>query len=80
MRDEDPEILFHARGLLARIDLFLASRGMGFNPDSERRRRLHEAFALDAMSDAELAAIGLRRRDIPAFVFADLLSETVAIS
>jgi hypothetical protein len=69
----DPEVIFDTKGLMARMDLFLASQGMGFNAGIERRRRLHEAWALNALSDPELTAMGLARKDIPAFVFADLL-------
>ncbi|GAA6163776.1 hypothetical protein NBRC116590_14800 [Pelagimonas sp. KU-00592-HH] len=73
MNEDEPDIEFRAGRLLQRIDMFLASQGMGFNAGTERRRRLHEAYALDALSDCELAYMGMNRADIPAFVFADLL-------
>jgi uncharacterized protein YjiS (DUF1127 family) len=37
------------------------------------RARLASVARLHAMSDAELAAMGLDRRDIPAFVMEDIL-------
>ena len=73
MNRTDTNITFHDRALMARIDLFLVEQGMGFNVGMEKRRRLHEAYALDALSDAQLTLMGLSRADIPAFVFADLL-------
>ena len=40
---------------------------------AETNRLVQEADALHAMSDADLAAKGLRREDIPRYVFRDLL-------
>ena len=73
MRSDDPEIHVLSSQVLRRLDLFLASQGMGFNAGTERRRRLHDACALDALSDCQLAYLGLTRDQIPAYVFADLL-------
>ncbi len=70
---DDPELHFSSSQMLRRMDLFLASQGMGFNAGTERRRRLHDAYALDALSDCQLASLGLTRDQIPAYVFADLL-------
>ena len=58
----------------AKLDLFFASMGQGLNPDRLRRARLHEIIVLEAMSDADLAAIGLHRDEILPHVFGDLLS------
>ncbi|MEQ9695730.1 hypothetical protein [Shimia sp. SDUM112013] len=69
----EPTIEFQNDRLMQRLDLFLASQGMGFNAATEKRRRLHEAYALNALSDCQLAHMGMTRADIPAFVFADLL-------
>jgi len=73
MKTEDLEISFLNNGLLGRLDLYLAGQGMGFNAAQEKRRRLHEACALEALSDCELAYLGLTRDQIPEFVFADML-------
>ncbi|MDP2580844.1 hypothetical protein Q8W37_12955 [Shimia thalassica] len=76
MSKTEPTIEFHDGRLLQRLDLFLVSQGMGFNAGTEKRRRLHDAFALDALSDCQLAYMGMTRADIPAFVFADLLGNS----
>ncbi|MBV2359023.1 hypothetical protein KUH32_04485 [Thalassococcus sp. CAU 1522] len=39
---------------------------------SESNFRVREAEKLNAMTDAQLCALGLRREDIPRFVFRDL--------
>ena len=38
----------------------------------ERRSRAAEIAALEAKSDAELAELGVKREQIPAYVFRDL--------
>jgi len=56
-----------------RLDRFFLERGMGFNSYrlvSERRETL---LWLNSKSDADLMLMGLSRRDIPAFVFRDLI-------
>ncbi|MBM9595147.1 hypothetical protein [Roseitranquillus sediminis] len=60
-------------GLRARLDRFFAGLGQGFNAYLESRSRIDEIRRLDARSDAELEAMGLRREDIPRHVFRDLL-------
>ena len=75
MAKTEPEIHFQKVAMQSRLDLFLAEQGMGFNAYIERRVRLHDALALNALSDAELAYMGLSRRGIPAFVFAELLGD-----
>ncbi len=57
------------------LDLFLAERAPGMNAYMLSRNRLASVARLAAMSDAELAAMGLRRCDIPAFVFEDILPD-----
>lgn len=52
----------------AEIDLFLASVGFGFNPGEMRRAMRPDALRLSAKSDAELACLGIRRDEIPAYV------------
>ncbi|QDC08852.1 DUF1127 domain-containing protein [Oceanicola sp. D3] len=60
-------------GLRARLDRFFASVGMGFNAYMESRSRMHQITRLNALSDRELNAMGLKREDIPRHVFRDLL-------
>jgi len=52
----------------AAIDLFLAGVGFGFNPGEMRRAIRPDALRLHAKSDAELACLGIRRDEIPAYV------------
>jgi uncharacterized protein YjiS (DUF1127 family) len=56
----------------ARLDRFFASLGQGFNAYVEARSRRDQIEALEALSDAELAERGLKRNDIPRYVFRDL--------
>lgn len=55
-----------------RIDRYFLSLGMGFNADRLVRDRRDILCWLNAKSEAELAMMGIARRDIPAFVFRDL--------
>jgi hypothetical protein len=55
------------------LDLFMAEHAPGMNAYMLTRTRLASVARLHAMSDAELAAMGLDRRDIPAFVMEDIL-------
>lgn len=61
------------RSLRDRVDAFLVNFGQGFNAYAERRSRVHVIKALEAKSDTELKAMGLRREDIILHVFRDLL-------
>lgn len=61
------------RTLRDRIDAFMVSFGQGFNAYAERRSRVHIIQALEAKSDSELQAMGLRREDIIRHVFRDLM-------
>ena len=54
------------------LDAFFAGLGQGFNAYPVRRSRIGEINRLNAMSDAELAAIGVARDRIPHHVFRDL--------
>lgn len=56
------------RTLEARLDAYLAGLGQGFNPGPARRTAVRELQRLDALSDAELGALGLRRPDVTAHV------------
>ena len=58
----------------ARLDLFLATSGMGWNPGLDRRAREDLFVRLDALPDAALRAMGLTREGLPAHVYRDLLS------
>ncbi|WP_121631588.1 hypothetical protein [Tropicibacter alexandrii] len=71
MRDNVQLSMGHT-SLNAKIDHFFTSRGFGYNPGRLRRARLREIIALEAASDADLAAMGLRRDDILPYVFRDL--------
>ncbi len=47
--------------------------GRAFETYVNRRARIDRIAALEAKSDAELAAIGLRRDDIVRYVFRDVI-------
>lgn len=66
-------IKFMSPQLRNALDLFLAAAGQGFNGYIERRARITELARLDAKSDEELSRMGLRRDDIPRYVFRDLI-------
>jgi uncharacterized protein YjiS (DUF1127 family) len=59
--------------LRAQADRFFARMGQGFNGYVERLSRRSEVERLDAMSDAELAKLGITRDRIVAYVFRDKL-------
>ncbi|MBF9042673.1 hypothetical protein HKCCE4037_05005 [Rhodobacterales bacterium HKCCE4037] len=58
--------------LRARLDTFFAALGQGFNAYLERETRFDQIRQLDAKTDAELAEMGLKRDDIPRYVYRDL--------
>lgn len=58
--------------LMARIDAFFANLGQGINAYMHRKSRMDQIEALNALSDAELAKIGITRDDIPRHVFRDM--------
>lgn len=55
-----------------RVDRYFLELGMGVNTSRLAGDRRDILCWLNAKSDAELALMGLSRRDIPAFVFRDL--------
>ncbi|MFO7757271.1 MAG: DUF1127 domain-containing protein [Roseovarius sp.] len=57
------------------LDLFMAERAPGMNAYMLSRHRLSSVARLQAMTDRQLAAMGLTRAEIPAFVFEDLLTD-----
>lgn len=59
-------------GLRDRVDGFLASISAGFTAYVERRARTAQVEMLNAKTDEELAAMGLKREEIPHYVFRDL--------
>lgn len=58
-------------GLRAQLDRFFASLGQGFNAYLEARSRSEEIERLNALSDAQLARMGLTRNEIVYHVFRD---------
>lgn len=75
MRNTDIHLDYAPPGWRERLDVFLAGKGQGFNAELLTRSRLHDLLALEGFSDFELDQIGIRRDDIPAFVFADLFGD-----
>lgn len=61
------------RSLRDRLDAFMVSFGQGFNAYAERRSRVHIIRSLEAKTDSELQAMGLKRDDIIRYVFRDLM-------
>ncbi|MFL4471892.1 hypothetical protein ACERZ8_19170 [Tateyamaria armeniaca] len=57
----------------ASVTRFFAGVGRAMIVSSSAEARLRKVEALNAKTDAELAAMNLRREDIPAFVFRDLM-------
>ena len=62
------------RGWRAQIDSYFAELGQGVNAHLATRDRLDRILALHALSDAELAVLGIDRAGIPAHVFRDLFA------
>ena len=58
--------------LMARVDAFFATLGQGMNAYMHRKSRMDVIDALNAKTDAELAALGITRDGIPAYVFRDM--------
>ncbi len=58
--------------LRADLDWFFAGLGQGINADGLSAARSQALVRMNALSDYDLACMGLSRTDIPAFVFADL--------
>ena len=70
LHDTDPTL---SPRLRQRIDQFFAGLGQGFNAYLEKRSRMDEMAALNALSDEELLKRGIRRDDIPRHVFRDIV-------
>jgi uncharacterized protein YjiS (DUF1127 family) len=60
-------------GTRAQLDRLFASIGQGFNAYLESQGRTEEIERLSSKSDKQLAEMGLRREDIPRYVFRDLI-------
>ena len=60
-------------GIWAGISGFFAAFGRALVASSYAEARLNQAEQLNAKTDEELAEMGLRREDIPAYVFRDLM-------
>lgn len=73
MRNDPIAIGFAPPEWRRNLDLYLAERAHGINAYTLSRARLASVARMHALSDADLAAMGVCRRDIPAFVFEDLL-------
>lgn len=76
MSYQTPNIHFIPSGLRARIDLYFAEKGQGFNAANLVRNRLGGILMMEAMTDSELAALDLTRDDILPFVFEDCFNDT----
>ena len=61
-----------AHGLRANLAAFFSTLGHAIEINSTGHRRLQTVHALQAKSDDELAALGLKREDIVHRVFKDL--------
>ena len=56
------------------IDWYLSSIGFGYNPATLKQAFLHEYYRLQALSDEDLLAHGLRREMIAERVYSKYLS------
>lgn len=63
---------FDAAPLREKFDLFFAALGRGFTVYVERKSRAREIAALNAKTDEQLAAMGIRRDQIAVYVFRDM--------
>lgn len=75
MADIDLTTRFMPAGWRYDLDLFLAERAAGMNGYLLARSRLASVAHLESLSASELAAMGLTRADIAAFVFEDILPD-----
>jgi len=73
MADQDLHTRFLPVTWRRDLDLFLAEHAAGMNGYMISRKRLASLVEMYSLSDSELAAMGLARKDIPAFVFEDVL-------
>lgn len=65
-------IEFAKTGLSGRIAAFFASIAKGMETYAHHLSRMDQVEALNAKTDAELAALGVSRDEIPRYVFRDL--------
>lgn len=75
MTATDLTIQYLPTGWRRDLDTFMAERAAGMNAYMLTRHRLASVARMYALSDADLRAMGLARRDIPAFVFEDMLPD-----
>ncbi|SFO01057.1 hypothetical protein SAMN04487859_11334 [Roseovarius lutimaris] len=73
MADQDLHTRFLPVTWRRDLDLFLAEHAAGMNGYMISRKRLASLVEMYSLSDSELAAMGLMHKDIPAFVFEDIL-------
>lgn len=66
--------VFHAErpALRARFDGFLTALAQAYTAYANSRSRIGEIRALEAKSDAELKAMGIKREQIAQYVFRDV--------
>jgi len=74
MVQQDFSLHFSERNPAQLLDAFLTEVGQGFSSFPDRQRRLQDIAELDALDDIDLAAFGIERDDIPAYVYRDLLN------
>ena len=72
MATQPADVIFSKGGIRERVDAFFASMGQSFNAYLHHRSRYDEIQKMNAKSDAELAEMGVKRDDIPRYVFRDL--------
>ena len=72
MQIDNVQLRYPYAGWRQRLYSYFANLGQGINAAALMRSRLGEIAGLEALSDAELYEIGLRRAEIPARVFHDL--------
>jgi len=63
----------HPGSIWASVRSFFAAIARGISVSAAAEARFRRIEALNAKTDAELAEMGLRRQDIPSYVFRDLM-------
>ena len=66
------QTFFFSNGLTA-LSNFFATFANAISGSAAMDQRMHRVAKLNAKTDAELAAMNLRRADIPSYVFRDLM-------
>ncbi|MDX1780942.1 MAG: hypothetical protein R3256_06445 [Thalassovita sp.] len=72
MATQATNVSINKTGLRDRFEGFLAGISVGFTAYMDRIARTRQIEYLNAKSDAELAKLGLKREDIPRYVFRDV--------